>query len=111
MFEGIDTQKLNIKTARLGTCEWLLSHPDYLEWFHPMLSMQSAGVLGISGQPGAGKSTIMKFAYLNAKRGTGKQHVVAASFFFNKEGGYLERSIVGLHRSLLLQLLEGCPDI
>ncbi|KAJ5938397.1 Pfs NACHT and ankyrin domain protein [Penicillium verhagenii] len=111
MFEGIDTQKLNIKTARFGTGEWLLANPDYQEWLHSAPSPQTPRVLGINGKPGAGKSMIMKFAYLNAKRGTGNQHVVAASFFFNKEGGYLKRSIVGLHRSLLLQLLEGCPDI
>jgi hypothetical protein len=111
MFEDIDTRKLNIKNARFGTCEWLLTHPDYQEWLHPAPSMQQPGVLWISGQPGAGKSMIMKFAYLNMKRGTENRHAVTASFFFNKEGGYLERSIVGMYRSLLLQLLEGCPDI
>ncbi|KAJ5917589.1 Pfs NACHT and ankyrin domain protein [Penicillium verhagenii] len=31
--------------------------------------------------------------------------------FSNKEGGYLERSTMGMYRSLLLQLLAECPDI
>ncbi|KAJ5672083.1 hypothetical protein N7507_001210 [Penicillium longicatenatum] len=61
--------------------------------------------------PGAGKSTIMKFAYLNMKRKARQKHAVTASFFFNARGEYLERSTLGMYRSLLLQLLEGYPDL
>lgn len=36
---------------------------------------------------------------------------VTAAFFFNARGEYLEKSVLGMYRSLLLQLLEGYPDL
>ncbi|KAK3361560.1 ankyrin repeat-containing domain protein [Lasiosphaeria ovina] len=40
-----------------------------------------------------------------------KPSMAVASFFFNARGDYLERSISGMYRSLLLQLLYGFPDL
>jgi len=53
----------------------------------------------------------MKFIYLNMKRKTHGKRAITASFFFNARGEYLERSVVGMYRALLLQLLEGFPDL
>jgi hypothetical protein len=53
----------------------------------------------------------MKFAYLNVKSKSCSKHAITASFFFNARGEYLEKSILGLYRSLLLQLLEEYPDL
>ena len=36
---------------------------------------------------------------------------VTASFFFNARGDYLEKSIFGMYRSLLYQLLKGYPEL
>jgi hypothetical protein len=73
--------------------------------------MQHHGFLWISGKPGAGKSTIMKFAYRNFKRTSHYKSAVTASFFFHARGDSLEKSISGMYRSLLLQLLEGYPEL
>jgi hypothetical protein len=67
------------------------------------------GFLWISGKPGAGKSTIMKFAYTHTKNKARRQHSAVASFFFNARGENLEKSVFGMYRSVLLQLLEGYP--
>lgn len=53
----------------------------------------------------------MKFVYLKMKNRTRLKDSITASFFFNARGEYLERSILGIYRSLLLQLLEGYPDL
>ncbi|KAJ6007879.1 hypothetical protein N7540_011855 [Penicillium herquei] len=55
----------------------------------------------------------MEFVCLEMKRSTRKAQdgAVIASFFFNARGEYLERWTVGKYRSLLLQLLEGYPDL
>ncbi|KAJ5532873.1 Pfs NACHT and ankyrin domain protein [Penicillium frequentans] len=108
-FEGIDSRKLNIKAELTKTCQWLLSHPSYVAWLDPANSLQNHGFLWIVGKPGAGKSTIMKFAYMKRKSHIGS--AVTASFFFNARGQYLEKSIIGMYRSLLLQLLEGYPEL
>ncbi|KAJ6101921.1 hypothetical protein N7486_004348 [Penicillium sp. IBT 16267x] len=106
-FKRIDARKLDIKTALKATCQWLLSHPGFEAWLDPEKLPQHHGFLWISGKPGAGKSTIMKFAYLNLQKRTKYKGTVIASFFFNARGGHLEKSISGMYRSLLLQLLEG----
>ncbi|KAJ5721209.1 uncharacterized protein N7483_009143 [Penicillium malachiteum] len=112
-FNQIDFRRLTIKKHHAKTCQWFLSHPDYKMWLDPAWLKGNNGFIWISGKPGAGKSTIMKFAYLEMKRSTLKSEgrVVTASFFFNARGEYLERSTVGIYRSLLLQLLEGYPDL
>ena len=52
----------------------------------------------------------MKFAYTNMKHESHHQNAIIASFFFNPEGEDFERSILGMYRSLLLQLLDEHPD-
>ncbi|KAJ5982693.1 Pfs NACHT and ankyrin domain protein [Penicillium sp. IBT 35674x] len=110
-FDNIDSRKLDIKKAHAKTCRWLLSHPNYEEWLDSVNLSQHNGFLWISGKPGVGKSTIMKYAYLNLKRNPRFRSSVIASFFFNARGQSLEKSLNGMYRSLLLQLLEGYPDL
>ncbi|KAL7624600.1 hypothetical protein AAE478_006167 [Parahypoxylon ruwenzoriense] len=109
-FEQIDARQTNIKAAHARTCEWLLQHPDYMAWLDPKKFNQHNGFLWIKGKPGAGKSTIMKFAYSRAKQTMAKNEVIA-SFFFNARGDDLEKSTAGMYRSLLIQLLEKLPDL
>ncbi len=107
----MDSRKLTIKTAHSKTCRWFLNHTDYQVWLDASKWTQHHGFLWISGKPGAGKSTIMKFACSNMKSKDRREGSITASFFFNARGDYLERSVVGMYRSLLLQLLEGYPDL
>ncbi|KAJ5564535.1 Pfs NACHT and ankyrin domain protein [Penicillium frequentans] len=52
----------------------------------------------------------MKFAHMEHSKSQ-SEFAVTASFFFNARGQYLEKSIIGMYRSLLLQLLEGYPEL
>lgn len=110
-FHEIDSRKTTIKTAYSKTCKWFLKHPDYLMWTNPQAISKHHGFLWIRGKPGAGKSTIMKFLYLEAKRQDCNLRSVTASFFFNARGGDLEKTVSGMYRSLLLQLFKGFPDL
>jgi hypothetical protein len=83
----------------------------YKRWPDPTELQQHNGFLWISGKPGAGKSSIMKFIFTNMKRKSHKVDSLIASFFSDARGDYLEKSITGMYRSLLLQLLEGYPDL
>ncbi|KAF5704914.1 ankyrin protein 3 [Fusarium mundagurra] len=110
-FEQIDARKLIIKAAHSKTCRWFLKHPDYLSWIDRQQVSQHHGFLWIRGKPGAGKSTIMKFIYLESKKKDRKHQTLTASFFFNARGEILEKTVSGMYRSLLLQLFHGFPDL
>ncbi|CAI0642343.1 unnamed protein product [Colletotrichum noveboracense] len=109
-FDQKDSRQSSIKTAHVKTCRWLLTHPDYEAWLNHERLIQHHGFLWIRGKPGAGKSTIMKFAYGNMRRAR-RRHGTTAAFFFNARGDYIERSVPGMYRSLLLQLLQGVPEV
>ncbi|KAF5697080.1 hypothetical protein FMUND_15523 [Fusarium mundagurra] len=110
-FEQIDSRKTTIKTAYSKTCRWFLKHPDYLSWLDSEKKSQHRGILWIRGKSGAGKSTIMKFIYTQMKKTDIPIKALTISFFFNAAGELLEKSVSGMYRSLLLQLLEGFPDL
>ncbi|OHW99504.1 pfs domain-containing protein [Colletotrichum incanum] len=109
-FGQIDKRQANIKAAHAKTCEWLIEHPDYAAWIDRQKYSEHHGFLWIRGKPGAGKSTLMKFAFLRAKRRSVTQGT-SISFFFNARGQELEKTTLGMYRSLLRQLLEKMPDL
>ena len=53
---------------------------------------------------------MMKFLYMESKKKDGLT-TMTASFFFNARGEHLEKSITGMYRSLLMQLLKKFPDL
>jgi hypothetical protein len=108
-FDQMDARHLTIKIAHSKTCRWLLTRPHYLDWLDTSKTDQHHGFLWIKGKPGTGKSTLMKFALSNFRK-TMKDWIVT-SFFFNARGTGLEKSTVGMYRSLLLQLLGRLPRL
>ena len=108
-FNQIDARQMTIKKAHAKTCTWLLRKSEYLDWLDPNKLSQHHGFLWIKGKPGTGKSTLMKFVLANARKAM--KNVIVISFFFNARGDDLEKSTVGLYRSLLLQLLEQLPAL
>lgn len=93
------------RDAAAGTCVWLHDHRSYQNWLS-----QSRGLLWIKGKPGAGKSTLMNYA-LNALQSTNRDGQVLASFFFDGTGTSLQKSQLGLFRSLLHQILCQVDDL
>ncbi|KAI1084093.1 hypothetical protein F5B20DRAFT_365513 [Whalleya microplaca] len=75
------------------------------------------GVYWISGKPGSGKSTLMKFiaqhiqtmSHLSSWSGSGR--LVVASHFFWSAGFPVQRSREGLLRSLLYDILSRVPEL
>jgi ankyrin repeat protein len=92
-----------ISSAHEKTCEWIRGRPEYLKWMSEESLPSHGGFFWIKGKPGAGKSTIMKYLLLNGKKGL--RDTVILSFFFHAQGTLLERSVMGMYRSLLHQLL------
>ncbi|POR31456.1 Uncharacterized protein TPAR_08331 [Tolypocladium paradoxum] len=109
-YDRLNSRYGDIEAAQYETCEWLLSHQDYMDWQDPTKLGQHHGLFWISGKPGSGKSTLMKFAYTQ-KAKEPATNAITTSFFFNASGTELEKTTIGMHRSLLLQLLEKIPDL
>ena len=103
----IDTRYATIKSAHARTCEWLLKKTEYQDWLDINKTQNHHGVLWIKGKPGSGKSTLVKFAVANARKTRAETAVI--SFFFNARGEDLEKSTLGMYRSLLYQILNMFP--
>ncbi|CAH0015106.1 unnamed protein product [Clonostachys rhizophaga] len=108
-FDQIDARVLTIEKAHSKTCKWILQTQEYRDWTNPEKASAHQGFLWMKGNPGTGKSTLMKFAYIEAKRRRKKNNFIF-SFFFNARGAPLERSTTGMYRSLLVQILEQFPN-
>ena len=92
-----------ILEAAPHTLDWLLEHESYQLWYRG-----DAGMLGIRGGPGTGKSTAMKALIDSELPRNGINHLVFY-FFFRYEHGP-SRTRVGMYKTLLWQILHKIPD-
>ena len=117
----MDSHRKDITEAAEDTCKWLQDEPDYKSWL-----ARYQGLLWIVGIPGSGKSTLMKYIYqqdtlrltrAEPKEGTlhlsqpSQKKVIVASFFCYSTGAPLQKSRIGLFRSLLHQILRQIPTL
>lgn len=111
-FPEMDSRRTNINMALIQTCEWFLTGHIYHDWLNLELVNQHHGFLWITGNPGAGKSTLMKFLHDKTKETWRSVHSTAViSFFFNARGTELEKSTKGMYRSLLYQIFNKLEDL
>jgi ankyrin repeat protein len=108
-FTQMEARRETISTTYSNTCEWLFEKPEYLSWRNPIMMPNHFGFFWIKSKPGAGKSTLMKFLLKSAEKQLPEDQVV--SFFFNARGETLEKSLEGLYRSLLHQILTKFPRL
>lgn len=111
-FDQIDARHDSIERAHAKTCRWFLGTDAYKQWEGKGLS-HANNFLWIKGKPGAGKSTLMKFLHGQFRTRTRRKNSkeILISFFFNARGSDLEKSTIGLYRSLLWQLLDKNPSL
>jgi hypothetical protein len=88
----------------VGTCEWLFQHREWKRWL-----ARDGGLMWIKGKPGSGKSTLLRHAEQELKKTRVKNKDLALSFFFHGRGEELQRSPLGMYRSLLCQVLKQEP--
>lgn len=127
-FPGMEDRFNDIERATKGTCKWLLRHRTYREW-----ADGHSDLLCVKGKPGSGKSTLLRYAVgdvvvasnirdrslflhseeLRKRRETNEvwaePGALILSFFFHARGAELQKTTLGLYRSLLHQLLRHAP--
>lgn len=109
-FEESDSRRATVKKVHAQTCQWIFEQAEYVTWSYAGGSHEDYYLLWIRGKPGTGKSTIMKYMLER----TEKQrcpNMIIISFFFHTRGHDLEKSTVGMYRSLVHQLLTKVPEL
>lgn len=104
-----DNRLLAIPEPHSDTLQWVWDNQkEFKTWLH-----HGHGVFWLHGKPGSGKSTLMK--YLSQSLQSNSKQVgewtVFVHFYFNNQGSDLEKSMEGMLRSSLLQILQQAPSL
>ncbi len=130
-FDTIQYRQKAIPDAYARTFEWLFNAqsgqaPDQggngaekasFASFTSWLEADTREIYWITGKPGSGKSTLMKFITTHPKLGNHLSAwarsipIVVASFYSWNAGADLQRSFEGLLRTLLFQCLQQRPEL
>ncbi|KAI1354015.1 hypothetical protein F5Y01DRAFT_312276 [Xylaria sp. FL0043] len=114
-YPKIQEREETISKAHADTFQWIFEDPKQTEkpWASFVDFLKGDGSsYWITGKPGSGKSTLMKFVGQNRKTQdllqiwTGERSLVHASFYFFYGGDQNQKSELGLCRSLLHSILN-----
>ncbi|KAI1322666.1 hypothetical protein F5Y16DRAFT_30590 [Xylariaceae sp. FL0255] len=116
-FRGMYDRESDIPDSFKDTCQWFLKTSEYCAWTQEaspnLQDRYFNNVLWIKGNPGTGKSTLMKFLLRQRRKDIrrAESNEVLISFFFNARGHDLGKTTLGLFRSLLFQLLKSRTEL
>ncbi|KAI1409916.1 prion-inhibition and propagation-domain-containing protein [Hypoxylon sp. FL1857] len=118
-YRMIDDRRNNIAEAHMKTLQWVLDPPKPgVEWDGLSEWLRSGSdIYWISGKPGSGKSTLMKFLYQHSqthallREWAGESYLVVTSFFFWHLGAPEQKTHEGLSRGLLYYVLSADPSL
>ena len=95
-----------IERAVQDSGSWLLESQNFHDWIQRTRLQEHRGFFWIQGNPGSGKSTLMKKIYSHVEASPQDPSSVLAAFLFNARGNELEKSPTGLFRTLLHKLCQ-----
>ncbi|KAI3317150.1 hypothetical protein HD806DRAFT_541551 [Xylariaceae sp. AK1471] len=123
-FEGLSYREGAILQAYKSTFEWLFTDPRVDRRGRPLwsnftswLKSSDSDIYWITGKPGSGKSTLMKFltGHLRLRdlltQWSGSRPFILARFYFWNAGTAIQRTQEGLLRTLLYQCLTQRPQL
>ncbi|KAK5327363.1 hypothetical protein LTR93_002747 [Exophiala xenobiotica] len=120
-FNRMTVRREHVVERHGTTFDWIYDqeHEEQALHFRDWLE-KGQGYYWITGNAGSGKSTLMKFVYLDPRtkfhleewtRNTSASELVMADFFFWQSGAELQRSQSGLLRAVLYEVLRQVPEI
>lgn len=118
-FEQHEQRHKSVPKAHQQTLAWIFDPANcdsegtrLLNWLRG-----GQGIFWVSGKPGSGKSTLMKFltdnpqTQIELSAWAGRKTAVTTSHFFWWSGTPMQKSQEGLLRALLLGILQRCPEL
>ncbi|EHK22896.1 uncharacterized protein TRIVIDRAFT_149971, partial [Trichoderma virens Gv29-8] len=124
-FESISHRETSIPKRHSATFEWIFQEPRTSEDGHALWSAfplwlrgESSDIYWITGKPGAGKSTLVKFVSQDRRFETllkewaaESQLLIARFFSWTSGGNKLQKSQEGLFRTLLFEAIQQRPQL
>ncbi|KAL1623190.1 hypothetical protein SLS54_004677 [Diplodia seriata] len=117
-YSTMASRYLTVRKAHEKTFHWVFdsqssesTNPRSQFAFHNWLR-SGTGIFWVSGKPGSGKSTLMKYlcehskATESLKAWAGSHHLVIAKFFFWHAGTSMQKSLEGLLQSIVFEILD-----
>ena len=95
-----------VELAAQNTGDWLLENQDFQDWAQRKRLDEHYGFFWIQGNPGSGKSTLMKKVHSHIQTLSRDPTSIIAAFYFNARGSETEKSPAGLLRTLLHTLFQ-----
>jgi hypothetical protein len=122
-FTQIEAWQDRVRTAHVKTFRWILKPgsikkdcgDDFLRWIESR--DESNGIFWVRGKAGSGKSTLLRYLDDNVcntepfSKWVGDLEGLKANCFFWNSGTKMQRSMPGLLRCLLHQLLQERPEL
>ena len=116
----MDARQEGIDEVHKQTFEWIFDRPgnqarpwnNFIDWLE-----RGHGTYWISGKAGSGKSTLMNFICHDPRTSTalrfwsGTTRLFTPHFFFWNPGSQLQKSLAGLLRSLIFQIMKSFPHL
>lgn len=115
-YTNITGRAEDVPRADHETFEWVFSKgsSSFVAWLN---NENQSQIYWINGKAGSGKSTLMRFVVEHAQtteelqKWAGSSPLYVLKFFFWTSGSLLQRSQIGLLRSLLFQILYVRPEL
>ncbi|KAG8161610.1 hypothetical protein KVR01_008597 [Diaporthe batatas] len=118
-FRALPVRHQSIAEAHTSTFRWIVdddntnhSQRNFLHWLKA-----GDGIFWVSGKPGSGKSTLIKFlagharTFSTVSSWAAPNPCVIAQYYFWSAGTHLQKSLEGLIRSLLFEILRRKPEL
>ena len=113
LFEELDARRAQIAEASPQTFGWIFEDDSgFVRWLR-----SSHDIYWVTGKPGSGKSTLMKYlceqeqVRRNLQAWTQDKPLIIANFFFWHSGTAIQKSQHGLFQTLLYNIFRQCPNL
>ena len=119
-FSQIGERHARIPAAHQATFNWIFddgtAHGGKWANFGSWCCSGSTSLYWVSGKPGCGKSTLMRYLRDDPRTArllqqwAGDKPPLTASCFFWNAGTQIQKSLAGLLRSLIFEVIQKCPE-